>query len=76
MGKLHIHSRTGIQPAKEKSMDLMVTAVVGIIFAIIAVLIAIITRKKLKRVLIYGVLGLIIGLPVGYVLAPEIISFF
>lgn len=54
----------------------MVTAVVAIIFAIIAVLIAIITRKNVKEVLIYGVISLIIGLPVGYVFAPVIISFF
>jgi hypothetical protein len=57
-------------------MDLLVTAAVAIIFAIIAALIAIITRKKIKKVFIYGVISLIIGLPVGYVVAPVIISFF
>ena len=56
-------------------MDLIVTAGVAIIFAIIAVLIAIITRKKIKKVFIYGFSGLIIGLPIGYFLAPMIISF-
>jgi hypothetical protein len=56
-------------------MDLIVTAGVAIIFAIIAVLIAIITRKKIKKVFIYGFSGLIIGLPIGYFLSPVIISF-
>ena len=56
-------------------MDLMVTAVVAIIFAIIGVLIAIITGKKMKKVFIYGLSGLIIGLPIGYLLTPVIISF-
>ena len=57
-------------------MDLFVTAVVAIIIAIIAVLFAIITRKRIGRVFLYGILGLIIGLPVGYFLTPLIISFF
>ncbi len=60
---------------KGKIMDLIVTAGVAIIFAIIAVLIAIITRKKIKKVFIYGFSGLIIGLPIGYFLSPVIISF-
>lgn len=57
-------------------MDLIVTAVVAIVFAFIAVVIAIITRKKIGTMLIYAFSGLIIGLPTGYFLAPTIISFF
>jgi hypothetical protein len=76
MGKLHFIRGQAFKQQRGKSMDLMVTAVVAIIFAIIAVLIAIITRKKVRKVFIYGILSLIIGLPVGYLLAPAIISFF
>ena len=57
-------------------MDWIVTAVVSIIMGIIALLIAIITRKKTGKILIYAVSGLIIGIPVGYFLAPIIIAFF
>ena len=56
-------------------MDLFVTAIVGIIVAVIAVLIAVIRKKKLWKMGIYAILGLIIGLPVGYFLTPIIISF-
>ena len=56
-------------------MDLMVTGVVAIIIAIIAALIALIKRKKIGKILIYAFSGLIIGLLVGYFLAPTIISF-
>ena len=57
-------------------MDLMVTGVVAIIIAIIAALIALIKRKKIGKILMYALSGLIIGLLVGYILAPDIISFF
>ena len=57
-------------------MDIMVTAVVAGVIAIMGVLIAIVTRKTIGKVFIYGILGLIIGLPVGYFLTPVIISFF
>ena len=57
-------------------MDLIVTAVIAVVFAFIALVIAFITRKKIGTMLIYAVSGLIIGLPIGYLLAPTIISFF
>jgi hypothetical protein len=57
-------------------MDLFVTAVVAIIITIIAVLVAIITRKKIGKIFLYGIVGLIIGLSIGYFLTPMIISFF
>ena len=59
-----------------KNMDWIVTAAVSIIMGIIALLFAIITRKKIGKIVIYAVSGLIIGIPVGYFLAPVIISFF
>ena len=57
-------------------MDLIVMAVVAVLFALIAVMIALITRKKIGAILIYAGSGLVIGLPIGYFLAPTIISFF
>jgi len=57
-------------------MDWIVTGVVAVIMGIITLLIALITRKKWSKILIYAVSGLIIGIPVGYMLAPVIISFF
>jgi hypothetical protein len=54
----------------------MVTAVVAVVIAIIGVLIAIVTRKTVGKIFIYAILGLIVGLPVGYSLTPLIISFF
>jgi hypothetical protein len=57
-------------------MDLFVTSIVAIIVAVIAVLIAIITRKRIGKILVYAFLGLVIGLPLGYILTPIIISFF
>lgn len=54
----------------------MVTAVVASVIAIMGVLIAIVTRKTIGKVFIYAILGLIMGLPVGYFLTPVIISFF
>jgi hypothetical protein len=57
-------------------MDWIVTGVIAVMMGIIAVLIALITKKKLRKILIYAVSGLIIGIPVGYLLAPVMISFF
>jgi len=61
---------------KRKHMDWIVTSVVAIIMGIIALLIALITKKKLSKIMIYTISGLIIGIPIGYLLAPVIISFF
>jgi hypothetical protein len=58
------------------SVDLIVTAVVAVLVMIVAVLVAIIRKKKIGRILLYGILGLVVGLPAGYSLAPTIISFF
>jgi hypothetical protein len=57
-------------------MDIMVTIVVASFIAIMGVLTAIVTRKTIKKIFIYAILGLIVGLPVGYFLTPVIISFF
>lgn len=57
-------------------MDLIVMAVVAVLFALIAFVIALMTRKKFGKILIYAVSGLIIGLLTGYFIAPTVISFF
>ena len=57
-------------------MDIFVTAVVAIIVAILAVLVAIFTKKKIGKIFIFAILGFVIGLPIGYFLAPFIVSFF
>ena len=57
-------------------MDIMVIAIVAVIVSIIAVILAVIQRKKIGKILIYAVIGLMTGLPIGYFLAPIIISFF
>ena len=57
-------------------MDAMVTGVVAILIAVIAALIALIKRKKIGKIFIFAFSGLIIGLPIGYLLTPTIVSFF
>ena len=56
-------------------MDWIVTGVVALVMGIIGLLVAIFTRKKIGKILIYVLSGLIIGIPLGYLLAPFIISF-
>ena len=54
----------------------MVTAAVALIIALIAALIALIKRKKIGKIFIYALVGLIVGFPIGYFLTPAIVSFF
>ena len=57
-------------------MDVIVAGVVAILFAVIAALIALLKKKKIGKILIFAFSGLIIGLLIGYVLAPTVVSFF
>ncbi len=57
-------------------MDAMVTGVVAILIAVIAAVIALIKRKKIGKIFIFAGSGLIIGLVIGYILAPTVVSFF
>jgi len=57
-------------------MDMMITAIVAVLVAIISAVIAVITKKSIGKILLFAGIGLIIGIPVGYLLAPFIISFF
>ena len=57
-------------------MDAMVTSFAAILFAVIAAVIALIKRKKIGKIFIFAGSGLIIGLVIGYILAPTVVSFF
>ena len=57
-------------------MDIFVIVVAGLLAAITAALLAIIKKKGVKKIFIYALVGFIIGLPIGYILAPFIISFY
>jgi hypothetical protein len=57
-------------------MDMMLTAIIAVLITMIAVLIAIIAKKSKWTILLFAVIGLMIGIPGGYFLAPFIISFF
>jgi hypothetical protein len=57
-------------------MDAMVISFAAILFAVIAAVIALIKRKKIGKIFIFAGSGLMIGLVIGYVLAPTVVSFF
>ena len=57
-------------------MDIFVIVIAGLVAAIAAALVAIIKKKGIKKIFIYALVGFIIGLPIGYILAPFIISFY
>ena len=57
-------------------MDAMVTGVVAILIAVIAALIALIKKKKIGKIFIFAGSGLIIGLLIGYIITPTVVSFF
>jgi hypothetical protein len=57
-------------------MDIFVIVIAGLLAAIGAALVAIIKKKGIKKIFIYALVGFIIGLPIGYILAPFIISFY
>ena len=57
-------------------MDIFVIVMAGLLTAIVAALVAIIKKKGIKKIFIYTLVGFVIGLPLGYILAPFIISFY
>jgi len=56
-------------------MDLFVMAIVALILAIIAALAAVFNKKRLKIIFAYAGIGLIAGIPLGYLIAPFVLSF-
>ena len=56
-------------------MDLIIAAAIALLLAIITVLTALVTKKPKKKILLYGLTALILGLLPGYFMAPLIISF-
>jgi hypothetical protein len=57
-------------------MDAMVISFAAILFAVIATLFALFKKKKIGKILIFAFSGLIIGLIIGYIFAPTVVSFF
>jgi len=57
-------------------MDAMVISFAAILFAVIATLFALFKKKKIGKIFIFAGSGLIIGLVIGYILAPTVVSFF
>ncbi len=57
-------------------MDIFIIVCTGIIVAILAALVAIFKKKGIGKILVYALLGFVIGLPIGYILAPFILSFY
>jgi len=56
-------------------MDVFVTLIVGILSGIISTLVAVYKKKSKWKILIFGITGLLIGILIGYLLAPFFISF-
>ncbi len=56
-------------------MDIFVILIVGILTGVISALIAVFTKKSKWKVLIFGIIGILIGTMIGYLLAPFLISF-
>jgi uncharacterized membrane protein HdeD (DUF308 family) len=56
-------------------MDIFVTLIVGILTCIIFTLVAVFTKKSKWKILIFGIIGLLIGILMGYLLAPFLLSF-
>lgn len=57
-------------------MDLLVMGVIALLGAIIGALAGIIARKPKRHIATLGGVGLLVGIPVGYILAPFILSFY
>ncbi len=57
-------------------MDMFVMGVFALIMGLISIVITIIKKKRIWRILLIFAITTIIGLPVGYLLTPEIIAFF
>jgi hypothetical protein len=57
-------------------MDIFIIVIAAIITAILAAAIAIVKKRGIGKIFVYILLGFVIGLPIGYLLAPFILSFY
>ncbi len=57
-------------------MDLLIVAGFAVLAAIVSALIAKFYKKPKMKILLFAAIGAIIGSPVGYFLAPVILSFY
>ena len=56
-------------------MDLFVTGAFALSIGIIGILVAVFTKKPKIKWLVYALIGLVAGIPIGYLLTPFFISF-
>ncbi len=56
-------------------MDIFVILIVGILTGVISALVAVFSKKSKWKILIFAITGLLIGVLIGYLLAPFFISF-
>ena len=61
---------------RRNEMDIFVIVIAGLVAAIAAIPVAIIKKKDIGKIFVYALIGFVIGLPIGYILAPFIISFY
>ncbi|MBT4638372.1 MAG: hypothetical protein HOC09_06070 [Deltaproteobacteria bacterium] len=64
---------------KEKSggfMDLFITGILALLAAVLGAAVALITHRPKLKILTYAFIGLILGIAVGYAVAPFILSFY
>jgi len=57
-------------------MDLFIMGFVALIAAVIGAVVAIITHQPKLKILTYAFVGLILGVPIGYALAPFVLSYY
>lgn len=57
-------------------MDIFVTLIVGILIGIISTLTAVFMKKTKWKILGFGIVGLLAGTLIGYLLAPFVLSFY
>lgn len=56
-------------------MDMIIMAVLGVLFCIIGAVVALVMKKPKLRILGFAIAGLVLGTLTGYLIAPTIISF-
>ncbi len=57
-------------------MDLFIMGIAALLAAVIGAVVAVVTRQPKLKILTYAFIGLILGIPIGYVLAPVFLSFY